>query len=248
MSLAVLYRQVFQVKPSNWKAFTALEDSFDKAEAKAGHPVARRYRPFVSVENSGSRVYERIYESFADFGKLSSERYLNKELSLLDAKRLNLTEWVRNELYYVDSGAPIPKWMSAISRKPFTEESLKCGIPRKDSFCSRDKEPGKVKIMYRQIQFVPKDRWAEKFEMERNSDEVELAQGNPLPIRLRVMYGNENSHIRVSEREYDCYESLCKLHEDFVFESSKADAAVMDAEAKRQDYFVWEKEELYYVD
>lgn len=247
MKLRILYRQVFDIAPNLFSEFLKLEEEMLYAEEKYGYPEPRKYRPLASYIDCGSRIYERVFESIADFSRLISKRYLDKNFSKLDARRFKLVNWVRNELYYVDSGSPVPAWMQGVSSQPFSEELTEHGLPMNDSWMCKN-ETGEIGVMYRQIQCVPKNCWGGKFEQELRSDKVEFEQGNPLPIRLRSMFGPENSHIRVSEREYPSYERLCNIHESFINEDSVLDSRVMDAEASRQAFFTWEKEELYFVD
>ena len=253
MAVAIVYRQVQQVPAAKWPAFLELEKRMASAEAKAGYPAARRYRAMFGGESSNTRVYTRIFESYGDFAKLLAERFLDDDLAKLDAEKLNLIEWDRDELYYLDSGAPVPRWMQAISRKPFDPEHVACAIPRHDTVTDPEQirkniDSGKIRVLYRQIQHVPRERWAEKMEQERISDEAELKAGNPLPLRLRSMHSPLDSHTRVSEREYDSMEQLCRVTENFFSEATLEDAEVMDAEGRRQAFFTWEREELYYVD
>ena len=254
MSVAVMYRQVQQVKASQWPAFLDMERRMDAAEEKTGYPLPRRYRAMFGGESTNTRVCVRIFESYAEFGRLIAERFLNDALARLDAEKFNLIEWDRDELYYLDSGAAVPRWMQAISRKPFEPEHIACAIPRPTP-APRDPErirknieAGKVRVLYRQIQHVPRECWAEKMEQERLSDEAELRAGNPLPLRYRAMHTPMDSHTRVSEREYDSMEDMCRLTEAFFQEATPEDAGVMDAECRRQAFFTWEREELYYVD
>lgn len=247
MRLRILYRQVFDIAPKLFSEFLKLEEEMLYTEEKSGYPIARKYRPLASYIDCGSRIYERVFESIADFSRLISKRYLDKNFSKLDVRRFKLVNWVRNELYYVDSGSPVPAWMQGVSSQPFSEELTEHGLPMNDSWMCKN-ETGEIGVMYRQIQCVPKNCWGGKFEQELRSDKVEFEQGNPLPIRLRSMFGPENSHIRVSEREYPSYERLCNIHESFINEDSVLDSRVMDAEASRQAFFTWEKEELYFVD
>ena len=254
MSVAIMYRQVQRVPASAWAELPALEQRMDEAEAAAGYPLPRRYRSMFGGEASHTRVNTRIFESYGAFAALLAGRCQNDGLQRLDAEIYRLIEWERDELYYLDSGAPVPRWMQAISRKPFDPAHLDCAIPRpapapKDpDKLRRDMEAGRVRVLYRQIQQVPRDRWAEKLEQERISDEAEQRAGNPLPLRYRSMHSPLDSHIRVSEREYDSVEQLCRLTESFFAEATAEDAAVMDAECRRQAFFTWEREELYYVD
>ena len=254
MSLAIMYRQVMSVPANAWPAFRDLERRMDEAEANAGYPLPRRYRGLLGGEAANTRVCVRIFESYADFAKLMAQRFLDDTLAKLDAEKFNITQWNRDELYYVDSGSPVPRWMQAISRKPFDPEHIACALPRPDTaHLSPDQlrqaiAQGKVPVLYRHIQHVPRDRWAEKMEQERLSDEVEIRQGNPIPLRYRSMHSPEDSQTRVIEREYDSLEDLCKICEGFFCEASPADQAVMDAECRRQDFFTWEREEVYIVD
>lgn len=254
MSVAIMYRQVQQVPAPAWKKLLELERRMDEAEAEAGYPLPRRYRSMCGGESANTRVCVRIFESYACFAAKIAARYLDDTLQKLDAQKYNLLNWEREELYYLDSGAAVPRWMQAISRKPFDPAHIDCALPRHSSVPNdleqvrRNIEEGKLRVLYRQIQEVPRERWAEKMEQERRSDEVELAEGNPLPLRYRSMHSPLNSHIRVGEREYDSFEDVCRITEHFFAETTPEDAKVMDAEVSRQEFFTWEREELYYVD
>ena len=120
MKLRILYRQVFDITPNLFSEFLKLEEEMLYAEEKHGYPAARKYRPLASYKDCGSRIYERVFESIADFSRLISKRYLDKNFAKLDARRFKLVNWARNELYYVDSGSPVSAWMQGISSQPFS--------------------------------------------------------------------------------------------------------------------------------
>ena len=254
MALAILYRQVMRVRPACWTQYLDVERRMEEAELRAGHPTPRRYRALFGGEAADTRVLTRIYESYAEFAALLAKRYFDDALQRLDAEKYRLLEWERDELYYVDSGSPVPRWMQSISRKPFAPDMVKCIAPRPAPVnpdretVLRNIEEGKLRILYRHMQHVPRDRWAEKLEQERLSDEAEAAQGNPRPLRYRSMHSPEHSQTRITEREYDSLEELCRICERFLGETSPADQAVMDEECRRQEFFTWEREEIYVVD
>jgi hypothetical protein len=100
-----------------------------------------------------------------------------------------------------------------------------------------------MRVMYRQIQEVPKDMWEKKLDLERRADEAEVRAGHPKPRRYRAMFGGEHSQIRVSEREYESIAEWGRLFEEYF-----ADEELQKLEAERQQYFTWEREELFYVD
>ena len=254
MALAIMYRQVMRVRPGAWAKLLDVERRLDAAEARAGHPLPRRYRALFGGEAADTRVCSRIYESYADFAALLAKRYFDEELQRLDAEKYCLLEWERDEMYYVDSGSPVPRWMQSISRKPFDPQHTQCAMPRPapvslDADTVRKNiEEGKLRILYRIIQEVPKERWAEKLEQERISDAAEKLRGDPLPTRYRAMLGSERSQVRINEREYEDYAAFAKTVESFLADSSPGDKAAMDAEIRRQGFFAWEREEVYIVD
>ena len=254
MALAILYRQVMRVRPDAWKRYLDVEQRMEEAEIRAGHPMTRRYRALFGGEAADTRVLTRIYESYAEFAALLAGRYFDDELQRLDAEKYRLLEWERDELYYVDSGSSVPRWMQSISRKPFDPEMVQCIAPRPqpveldEDTLRKNMEEGKMRILYRHVQHVPRDRWAEKMEQERLSDEAEARQGNPRPMRYRSMHSPEDSQTRVTEREYDSLEDLCRICERFFGETSPVDQAVMDEECRRQEFFSWEREEIYIAD
>ncbi len=251
----ILYRQVQEVFPDRWLEKLELERRMDEAEAALGYPLPRRLRPLFTAEHSHSvRVEERVFDSYADFGRKLTERAQDPCLQELDAKRRDILRWERCELFYVDSGVPVPRWMQAISRKPISEENMKQANIVGDPICVTSEQrqanvdAGKLRILYRIIQEVPKERWGEKLEQERLSDEAEKFRGDPLPTRYRAMFGSERSQVRVNEREYEDYAAFAKSVESFVLDQNAGDQAAMDAEIRRQDFFSWEREEIYVVD
>lgn len=253
--LKILYRSIQEIPPEKWMEKLALEAETDAAEAALGYPLPRRLRPLFSSEHSHSvRVEERVFESYADFGKKMAARNFTPELRLLDDRRRNLVKWEREELFFVDSGMPVPRWMQAVSRKPMTSDEMKeaniVGSPIQvpPERAKANVDAGKLRILYRIVQEVPKDRWAEKLEQERISDAAEKLRGDPLPTRYRAMLGSERSQVRINEREYEDYAAFAKTVESFLADSSPGDKAAMDAEIRRQGFFNWEREEVYIVD
>ena len=68
--LKILYRSLQEIPPEKWMEKLELEAQTDAAEAALGYPLPRRLRPLFSAEHSHSvRVEERVFESYADFGK-----------------------------------------------------------------------------------------------------------------------------------------------------------------------------------
>jgi len=253
--LKILYRHVREVPANKWKEMLELERLTDAAEAEMGYPVPRRLRSLFSAEHSHTvRVEERVFDSYADFGAKLEQRHQNKELMKLDAQRRKLIKWEREELFYVDSGMPVPRWMQTVSRKKMTAEEMKeaniVGDPINvtPEQAEENIKAGKLRILYRIIQEVPKERWAEKLEQERFSDAAERFRGDPLPSRYRAMFGSERSQVRINEREYEDYAHFAKTVESFIEDKNAGDKAAMDAEIRRQGFFNWEREEVYIVD
>ena len=253
--LRILYRSIQEVPAEKWMQKLALEKQADDAEAALGYPLPRRLRPLFSPEHSHTvRVEERVFDSYADFAAKIAARNFHPELKALDDRRRALVKWEREELFYVDSGMPVPRWMQAVSRKSMTAEEMKqaniVGSPIHVTAqqASANIAARKLRILYRIVQEVPKDRWAEKLEQERFSDAAEKLRGDPLPMRYRAMLGSERSQIRINEREYEDYASFAKTVESFLADSTPGDKAAMDAEIRRQGFFNWEREEVYIVD
>lgn len=253
--LKILYRHVQEVPADRWQEKLELEQLTDAAEAEAGYPLPRRLRPLFSAEHSHTvRVEERVFDSYCDLGEKLEERHRNRTLMELDARRRSLIKWEREELFYVDSGSPVPRWMQAVSRRPMSPEEMKeaniVGDPVRVSPEQRSANirAGKLRILYRIIQEVPKACWAEKLEQERLSDAAEKFRGDPLPSRYRGQFGSEHSQIRINEREYDDYAAFARDVESFIEDRTAGDQAAMDAEIRRQGFFSWEREEIYIVD
>ena len=100
-----------------------------------------------------------------------------------------------------------------------------------------------MKVMYRQTQHIPFEKWLQELELERKTDEEEGRLGHPLPRRYRYFSGAERSQTRVHERVYDDFENWGRL-----FEEWSEDETCQKIEVERHNYYVWEKEELFYVD
>lgn len=253
--LKILCRHVQEVPAGKWKLKLELERQADRLEAALGYPPPRRMRALFSAEHSHTvRVEERIFESYADFGRKREERGKDRALQALDARRQAVVKWEREELFYVDSGMPVPRWMQAVSRRPMTAEEMReanvVGTPIQvtPEQAAANVKAGKLRILYRIIQEVPRERWAEKLEQERVSDTAEQFRGDPLPTRYRAMFGSERSQVRINEREYEDYVAFARSVESFIEDVSPGDKAAMDAEIRRQGFFTWEREEIYIVD
>ena len=100
-----------------------------------------------------------------------------------------------------------------------------------------------MKVMYRQTQRIPFEKWLQELELERKTDDEESSLGHPLPRRYRYFSGAEHSQTRVHERVYDDFEKWGQLFEDW-----SEDEVCQQLEVERHNYYVWEKEELFYVD
>ncbi len=253
--LKILYRQIQEVFADRWTEKLELECQTVQAEAALGYPLPRRVRSLFTAEHSHNvRVEERIFDSYSDFGTKLTLRAQNPLLQSLDAQRRGLIRWERQELFYVDSGMPVPRWMQAVSRTPIPPEKMKQANIEGDSIQvssiqrQANIDAGKLRILYRIVQEVPKDRWGEKLEQERISDAAEKFRGDPLPSRYRAMFGSEHTQVRINEREYEDYAAFAESVESFIQDQSPGDQAAMDAEIRRQEFFNWEREEIYIVD
>lgn len=100
-----------------------------------------------------------------------------------------------------------------------------------------------LKIVYRQTQEIPFEKWMQELELERRTDEEEARLGHPLPRRYRMWSGCEHSQTRVHERVYDDFEAWGAM-----FEAWAEDEICQKLEVERHNFYVWEREELYFVD
>ena len=73
-----------------------------------------------------------------------------------------------------------------------------------------------MRIVYRQLQEIPFEKWMQEIELERHTDENEGSLGHPLPKRYRMFSGGEHSQIRVHIRAYDNFEHYGELFEAFM--------------------------------
>jgi len=101
----------------------------------------------------------------------------------------------------------------------------------------------KIKILYRQVQEIPFDKWMQQLELERKTDIEEARLGHPLPRRYRMFAGGEKSQTRVHEREYESIAEWGRMFEEWA-----EDEACQKLEVERHNYYNWEREEIYYVD
>ena len=100
-----------------------------------------------------------------------------------------------------------------------------------------------MRIVYRQTQEIPFDKWMQELELERKTDEEEARLGHPLPRRYRMYSGAEHSQTRVHIRAYDDFETYGKL-----FEQWAEDRVGQELEVERHNFYVWEREELLFID
>ena len=100
-----------------------------------------------------------------------------------------------------------------------------------------------MRIVYRQTQEIPFEKWMQEFELERATDENESNLGHPLPKRYRMFSGSEHSQTRVHIRAYDDFEHFGELFEQFA-----EDRLGQETEVVRHNFYVWEREELLFID
>lgn len=252
----ILYRQIVEVPAGNWKQFLEHEDRMDEAEIQRGYPLPRKYRQlFGSGHSDCVRVYERLFESYAAFGKLIELRRNDPVLTELDNERHRLSCFESTTYYCVDSGCPVYPLMWQMSKIPFTEEELACACDEYDSTPSSREEvesniaAGKLRILHRRVQMIPMDRWAEQLRQERACDKAEAAMGIPLPMRYRTGPGtNYTSYMRVTQREFASIEDAFSVLDSFIHETDAGYREMMDQEINRNNIVDWEQEEIYIVD
>lgn len=100
-----------------------------------------------------------------------------------------------------------------------------------------------MRIVYRQTQEIPFEKWLQEIELEQKTDQEESRLGHPLPRRYRLWCGAEHSQTRVHERVYEDMVAFGKM-----FEVWADDEVCQKLEVERHNYYVWEREELYYID
>lgn len=100
-----------------------------------------------------------------------------------------------------------------------------------------------MRIVYRQTQEIPFEKWLQELELERKTDDEEARLGHPLPRRYRYFSGAEHSQTRVHERVYEDFENFGKM-----FEAWADDEVCQKLEVDRHNYYIWEREELLYID
>lgn len=100
-----------------------------------------------------------------------------------------------------------------------------------------------MRIVYRQTQEIPFEKWMQELELERRTDEEEARLGHPTPRRYRMFSGSEHSQTRVHIRAYDDFASWGGL-----FEQWAEDEECQKIEVERHNFYVWEREELLFID
>lgn len=100
-----------------------------------------------------------------------------------------------------------------------------------------------MRIVYRQTQDIPFEKWMQELELERATDENEAHLGHPLPKRYRMFSGSEHSQTRVHIRAYDDFERFGELFEQFM-----EDELGQKTEVDRHNFYNWEREELLFID
>ena len=100
--MRVVYRQIQEIPFEMWMKELELEFVTDTEEARLGHPLPKRYRYFNGSEHSQTRVHERVYDDFAQWGRLFEEWADDEMGQYLEIERHNYYNWEREELYLID--------------------------------------------------------------------------------------------------------------------------------------------------
>lgn len=101
--LALMYRQVQEIRPGMWEQQFALERETDEVESGAGHPLPERFRALSSASVATQlRVHQRVYPSIAAWGQMFEEWTTHERMQELEIERHEFYTWEREELYYVE--------------------------------------------------------------------------------------------------------------------------------------------------
>ena len=123
VKVRIMHRLIQEVPTELWTQKLEMERRCDEVERRYGHPLPRRYRAMFGAEKSQIRVCEREYESFEEFARRFEAFYDNEELMQVEADRHRYINWEREELYYVDSGQPTPRWMEILAQREAGRET-----------------------------------------------------------------------------------------------------------------------------
>jgi hypothetical protein len=99
--MRVLERLIQQVKPGQWQALEALDQTFDVVEKQLGFPVKRRYRSFASSGNTDTLVIEREWESLAVMEAAWEKLMTSAEYQKLDAEAQGILSSNAPEIFMV---------------------------------------------------------------------------------------------------------------------------------------------------
>ncbi len=100
-----------------------------------------------------------------------------------------------------------------------------------------------MRIVYRQTQKIPFEKWMQELELERRTDMEEARLGHPLPRRYRMFSGDEHSQTRVHIRAYDDFAAWGRMFEEFA-----EDEECQKIEVDRHNFYEWEREEMLFID
>lgn len=254
IGMKVLLRIVREVSFDKWMDNIKMEDNYDELLGEFGFGKPRRYRAMFGSESTNTRVSQILCNSFGELAELTEQWMRNDKLQRFEAERQKTFIRERHEMFFVDSGSPVPIWMQRTSKNPIDPKYLDCCandntlVPESPEELQQCRDRGKIRVMYRLIQEIPRERWAEKIAQEHESDELERKMTHALPLRYRAMLGTEKSHTRVHEREYQNYAEIARGWERFIFASDENGVKLEKQEHERQSSFNWEREELYWVD
>lgn len=111
--LAVMYRQIQEIREGMWEAQFELEAKTDRVEASAGHPTPNRYRVLSAGPlDSQLRVHQRVYPSISEWGRLFEEWTTHEQMQALEVERKQFYTWEREEILYVDlPDRPMIRWI-----------------------------------------------------------------------------------------------------------------------------------------
>lgn len=121
MKIRILFRQIQQVPSENAKKQAELEHRSDLAAVRLGIPLPTRMRPFTGNMDSRIRIFEREYDSIADFTRLHVKWENDAECKEIAKEWEKCYDWQRQEILYVDdSRDPIIPWIQMAAEKEKT--------------------------------------------------------------------------------------------------------------------------------
>lgn len=100
--MRIMERLIQKVDRSSWAKKLAIEKRYEIVEARLGFPPSRRYRAYIGMNDTSTRIIERDWSSLGAYLTTIEKALADPEHQALGAEQLGIVTSNQVELYIIE--------------------------------------------------------------------------------------------------------------------------------------------------